>query len=137
MFKRVRWMGMGAVAGVGASAWAQRRLRQTLAQHPSLRTGADAVTAARHLGREVGAALVDGRQAMAEREAALRAELDARRRGPSRAGDAPDRSAPGASDRGAVGAPPGRGGGPRLRVVDATASVPRPPETGPVERHGA
>jgi hypothetical protein len=108
MFKRVRWMGMGAVAGVGVSTWAQRRLRRTLQEHPSIRTGADVVSTARRLRRELSAALADGRQAMSDREAALRSGMDARLGLP--ADDDPGRG-------------PGR---PALRIVDTTSGTPRP-----------
>jgi hypothetical protein len=106
VFKRVRWMGMGAVAGLSASAWAQRRLRRTLEEHPTIQAGADAASTARWVTREVRAAFSDGRSAMADREASLRAEVAARV-DPSSAG------------RRAV-APSGVR--PRLRVVDATSS---------------
>jgi hypothetical protein len=76
MFKRVRWMGLGAVAGVGMSAWTQRKLRRTLDGHPAIRTGADGAALARRVTREVRAAVADGRAAMTEREATLRAGLD-------------------------------------------------------------
>jgi hypothetical protein len=106
VFKRVRWMGMGAVAGLSASAWAQRRLRRTLEEHPTIQAGADAASTARWVTREVRAAFSDGRSAMADREASLRAEVAARV-DPSPAG------------RRAV---PPSGVRPRLRVVDATSS---------------
>jgi hypothetical protein len=123
MFKRVRWMGMGAVAGVGASAWAQRRLRQTLQDHPSIRSGVGLASAARRVGGELGAALADGREAMTEREATLRTRLD-----PS--------SGP-AADEVRIGATAGRSGAgrratgrPELRIVDATSTPPRPRRLG-------
>jgi hypothetical protein len=115
MFKRVRWLGMGAVAGVGASAWAQRRLRRTLDQHPSIRTGAGLLAGARRVGRDVGAAVADGRQAMNQREAVLRADLD-RRRGQ------PDGASP--SSPGDVRFTPGRR--PDLHGVHAGSSPLRP-----------
>ena len=118
MFKRVRWMGMGAVAGVGASAWAQRRLRRTLEEHPSIRTGADVVSSARRLGRELSAAVADGRQAMAEREATLRAGIDARL-GADTAGRADPAGTPNEGAARGVARP-------ALRIVDTTSGAPRP-----------
>jgi hypothetical protein len=115
MFKRVRWMGMGAVAGVGASTWAQHRLRRTLQDHPSIQTGAGLVAGARRVARDVGAAVADGRQAMTQREATLRADLDRRHGGASR--PEPVDTADGRF------AARGR---PELRVVDATSGTPRP-----------
>ncbi len=78
MFKRVRWMGMGAVAGAGASLWAKHRLTQTFDEHPSIRRSAQAALKAKAVGTELRGALVDGREAMAEREAVLRTEVDRR-----------------------------------------------------------
>jgi hypothetical protein len=126
MFKRVRWMGMGAVAGVGASAWAQYRLRRTLQNHPSIQTGATALVGAGRAARNVGAAVADGRQAMSQLEAALRAELDRRRSGPEGA-SRPPFVAPEAGR-----AAPGRR--PDLRVVNA-ASTPRPDRSKPTAEH--
>ncbi len=139
MFKRLRWMGMGAVAGVGASAWAQRRVRQTMQQHPSIRTGADLASAARRVGREVGAAVAEGRRAMTGREAALRAELDARAPAAHRSAGGPGgaRFGPTAGDptgrRPAPGHPAAArpaDGRPDLHVVDATSRAPRPRRLG-------
>jgi hypothetical protein len=52
VFKRVRWMSMGAVAGAGASVWAQYRLRRTIEEHPGVKLSAQAATKARRLGLE-------------------------------------------------------------------------------------
>ncbi len=109
MFKRVRWMGVGAVAGVGASVWAQIRLRRTLGDHPSIETGARAASRLRSLTVDVRDAVVEGRHAMAEREDALRDQLAGRQPGGRPARSGPD---------GHPSGPPER----RLRVVETTAA---------------
>lgn len=96
MFKRVRWMGMGAVIGIGVSTWARHKVERTLDEHPSVQVGATILGATGRLSQRLAAALADGKAAMAEREA-LRAELEL------------------------SGRPPARPGPPRLRVVEPTA----------------
>jgi hypothetical protein len=108
VFKRVRWMSMGAVAGAGASVWAQYRLRRTIEEHPGVKLSAQAATKARRLGLEVRDALVEGRAAMAEREATLQAELDERLVPLGEEGAGPSEPA-------------------RLHVVDARSEPVRPP----------
>jgi hypothetical protein len=130
VFKRVRWMSMGAAAGVGASVWAQYRLRRTLDQHPSARVSLQAAAKARRLGLEVREAILDGRDAMVAREEALRAELDARLV-PIRPEDTSDgvarRPLRRRSDRRDDDPQPGTDGvrsgtdGARLRIVDASS----------------
>src|SRR5579875_209658 len=78
MFKRVRWMSIGAVAGFAGSLWMQQRVKRTLEEHPSIRVGAELASMARKAGRDVKDAVLDGREAMAKREEELRAELAAR-----------------------------------------------------------
>jgi hypothetical protein len=70
MFKRIRWLSLGAAVGAASSLWARRKAK-TLATRwtPSSVAGAAA-------GR-VRAALADGREAMHQREAELRAGLAA------------------------------------------------------------
>lgn len=78
MFKRVRWMSIGAVAGFAGSLWMQQRVKRTLEEHPSIRVGAELASMARKAGRDVKDAVLDGREAMVQREEELRAELAAR-----------------------------------------------------------
>ncbi len=88
MFKRIRWMGLGAAAGAGASVWAQVRLRRSLDEHPAIEVGTRAARGLRVLGGELRGAVADGREAMAAREAALRDGVGARfGTSPARPGD--------------------------------------------------
>lgn len=74
MFKRVRWMTIGFGVGVGASVWAYRSVRRSVDRHasPELIDGARKANALR---RDLVDAVAEGRAAMAEREAELRARL--------------------------------------------------------------
>ena len=70
--KRLFWMGVGAVAGVSGTVWAERKVK---AQLDALQPDALVVTAgnkAKAVGRSVVDAVVDGRGAMREREAELK-----------------------------------------------------------------
>ena len=63
-----------------SSLWVMRTVRRTLERLTPQRLTHDAVAGARTAGAELKAALVEGRIAMREREAELRAEI-ARRTG--------------------------------------------------------
>jgi hypothetical protein len=69
MFKRLRWMTLGAGMGAGLTLWARRTVRQRVDRY---RPGGFA--------REVQAAITEGRDAMHAREAEIRARLDRRSR---------------------------------------------------------
>jgi hypothetical protein len=78
VFKRVIWFGIGATAGAAAGAggtvWAQQQVRRRLdALSPDhvVHTANDAV---RRAGRTVAEAIGEGRTAMRQREAELRAQ---------------------------------------------------------------
>ena len=73
MFKRVVWMGMGFGAGVGATVWTEVKLRRTAQRFTPAAIGDEVAGRVRSLGGDVRDALRDGRQAMAQREAELRA----------------------------------------------------------------
>jgi phage tail tape-measure protein len=74
MFKRVRWVAVGFGAGIGASVYAYKTLRNTVERHttPELRDAGRRVNALR---RDVQAAVSEGRVAMHEREAELNAQI--------------------------------------------------------------
>lgn len=76
MLKRVRWMAMG----MGVAVWGQRRLKQWARTYTPPEVAARAARRSTELaGRkatEVRSALAEGRQAMHEREAQLREQLD-------------------------------------------------------------
>ena len=99
MLKRVRWFSMGMVAGVGATAYGFVRLRETTSRLAPDRVAETMVGTARTVGRgawrtggqlagTVGEAwrdaVAEGRDAMAEAEAEILADLD---RPPSRLDD--------------------------------------------------
>ena len=80
MFKRLFWLSVGLTAGVGSSFWLMRTVRRTVERLTPHRLTQDAVAGARSAGAELRAALDEGRTAMRQREAELRAELERRTR---------------------------------------------------------
>jgi hypothetical protein len=84
VFKRARWIVMGMGFGASASVWAQRRLKQWVRSHTPPEVAARAAQrtsqAAGRTAGEVRTALSEGRQAMRQREAELRAEVERRTR---------------------------------------------------------
>ncbi len=78
MFKRLLWLTIGASFGFGTSFWDVRVVRNTVERYAPRRVTSGAATAIRSIGSEVRAAVSDGRQAMHEQEAALRARLETR-----------------------------------------------------------
>jgi len=84
MLKRVTWLTVGFVAGVGASKWLGRKARRQLGRYLpggrlSLEAGAEirdrAVRAARGTVADVREAVDEGRLAMVDRESTLRRQL--------------------------------------------------------------
>jgi len=78
MFKRLFWLCVGVGLGFGLSYWLARLLRQTAERYSPERVSNDVADGLRRLGADVRAAVAEGRDAMREREAELRAELDSR-----------------------------------------------------------
>jgi hypothetical protein len=76
VFKRLLWFGLGSAS----SLWAMRALRRTVERFTPHRVAQDAVAGARSAGSEIRAAIDEGRAAMREREAELRAEIARRAR---------------------------------------------------------
>ena len=76
MFKRLFWF----TVGCASSLWVMRTVRRTVERLTPHRLTQDAVAGARSAGVELRAALDEGRQAMREREAELRAEIARRAR---------------------------------------------------------
>jgi hypothetical protein len=81
VFKRLRWMLVGAGFGVGTSFWVMRTVRAKIQRFTPERISSDMTDAVRSFGADVRAAAAEGRDAMREREAELRAELDRKRAG--------------------------------------------------------
>jgi hypothetical protein len=75
MFKRLFWLFVGAGFGFGMSFWLTRMVKQTVERYTPERVGNDVAGALRAFGDDLRAAVADGRQAMREQEAALRADL--------------------------------------------------------------
>ena len=71
MFKRLLWFTIGC----GSSLWVMRKMRKTVERLAPQRLTQDALAGARSAGAELKAALDEGRVAMREREAELRAEI--------------------------------------------------------------
>ena len=82
MFKRIFWLLVGTGFGFGASFWMMRFVRATVERYTPEKVSADLAGAIRDFGKDLRAAVAEGREAMAEREAELRAELEARNRNP-------------------------------------------------------
>ena len=75
MFKRLFWLMIGAGLGFGVSFWVVRTVRQTLERYAPERMSADLAGAVRELGKDIRAAVAEGREAMREREEELRAQV--------------------------------------------------------------
>ena len=75
MFKRLFWLLVGAGFGFGMSFWLARAVRQTVERYTPERVSNDLAVAVRGFGRDLRVAASEGRQAMREREAELRAQL--------------------------------------------------------------
>ena len=75
MFKRLRWIMMGASMGATASVYLKRRLRRFLKAYTPPEVASRAVTSTK---TELKAAVTEGREAMRQREAELRAEVHRR-----------------------------------------------------------
>ena len=79
MFRRLFWLLVGAGFGFGVAFWLMRFVRSTVERWSPERVSGDLAGAVRQLGTDLRDAVAEGREAMREREAELRAELDARR----------------------------------------------------------
>jgi hypothetical protein len=75
MFKRLFWLIVGAGFGFGVSFWLMRFVRETVERYSPERVSTDLGAALRSLGDDIRAAVAEGRQAMREAEADLRAQL--------------------------------------------------------------
>lgn len=78
MFKRLLWLLIGVGFGFGVSFWLMRFLRSTVERYTPERLSDDLASALRGLGSDLREAVSEGREAMREREAELRRELERR-----------------------------------------------------------
>lgn len=78
MFRRLFWLVIGAGFGFGVSFWLMRFVRETAARYTPERVSADLGDALKSFGSDLRAAVAEGREAMREREAELRADVEHR-----------------------------------------------------------
>lgn len=76
MFRRLFWLSLGIGFGFGSSFWLMRFVRETAARYAPERVSAELTGAIKGLGTDLRTAVADGRQAMREREAELRSDVD-------------------------------------------------------------
>ena len=76
MFRRLFWLIIGAGFGFGVSFWLMRFVRETVERYKPERVSADLGGALKQFGTDIRAAVADGREAMREQEAELRARLE-------------------------------------------------------------
>jgi hypothetical protein len=75
VFRRLFWLVIGAGFGFGVAFWLMRFVRSTVERWSPERVSSDLAGALRQFGTDLKDAVADGREAMREREAELRAEL--------------------------------------------------------------
>jgi hypothetical protein len=75
MFRRLFWLVIGVGFGFGLSFWLMRFVKTTAARYAPERVSENLAGAVRGLGQDIRAAVADGRAAMQEYEAELRADL--------------------------------------------------------------
>ncbi len=73
MFKRLTWMTMGTGVGFGLAVWGQRKVKATVARYQPARLTTELTGGVRRIGEDVRNAAEEGRAAMRQREAELRA----------------------------------------------------------------
>ena len=75
MFRRAFWFGTGATAGFGGAMWIRRQVLRTVRRYTPEQVRDDVSTSVRRAGGNLRNAVVEGRRAMAHREAQLRDDL--------------------------------------------------------------
>lgn len=78
MFRRLFWLLVGAGFGFGVAFWLMRFVRTTVERWSPERVSSDLAGALRSFGTDLREAVAEGREAMREREAELRADLERR-----------------------------------------------------------
>lgn len=76
MFKRLFWLIVGAGFGFGVSFWITRFVRETVMRYSPERVSGDLADAIRSFGKDLRAAVEEGREAMREKELELRDRLE-------------------------------------------------------------
>lgn len=80
MLRRLFWLLVGVGFGFGMSFWFMRFVKETMARYSPERVSADLTGALKGLGTDLRLAAAEGRAAMRDREAELRADVDRRSR---------------------------------------------------------
>jgi hypothetical protein len=75
VFKRLFWLTIGLGLGFGASFWLMRFVRSTVERYSPERISSDMTAAVKGVGKELRAALSEGRAAMRDRELEIRDEI--------------------------------------------------------------
>jgi hypothetical protein len=73
VFKRLFWMTVGMAIGFGTSFWIFRTVRETLSRYAPEQIAENVGSTARRLFDDLAAAAAEGREAMRQAEAELRA----------------------------------------------------------------
>jgi hypothetical protein len=81
MFKRLFWLLVGVALGFGASVWFTRAVKRTLRRLSPPVVGESLVKRVKRTAGDLRVAVAEGRDAMQQREASLRAELASNARG--------------------------------------------------------
>lgn len=76
MFKRLFWLFLGVGFGFGMSFWVSRMVKGKVARLSPENVSAELAGGLRNFGRDLRAAVAEGRDAMREREAQLRTEIE-------------------------------------------------------------
>jgi hypothetical protein len=78
VFKRLFWLTVGMAIGFGTSFWVYRLVRQTLDRYRPEHVAENVAQSLRGLRADLRDALAEGREAMRQAEAELRADLESR-----------------------------------------------------------
>jgi hypothetical protein len=76
VLRRLFWLCIGIGVGAGSSFWLTRFVQETAARYSPERVSADLTGAIKGVGTDLRLAVADGRAAMRDREAELRADLE-------------------------------------------------------------
>lgn len=78
MFKRLFWLIVGAAFGFGVAFYLMRMVRATVEKMSPDNVGNQLADAIKEFGKDLRAAVAEGREAMQERETQIREELSRR-----------------------------------------------------------
>ena len=78
MFKRLFWLVVGAAFGFGVAFWLMRFVRSTVERYSPENVSNQLAGAIKGFGKDLREAVSEGREAMRERESAIREELTRR-----------------------------------------------------------